>query len=222
MVISFLITSCESNQNDNSTMMEKTIMEVTTFSIHDTIDVTSFKEMDAKIENIFTSKQPGFIQRQSGVDEKGNYLVVVFWKSLNDADASMKKFMTESSVANYAAMINPSSMKMSRYHMEKAFDADQSQFVEIMSFDVKSEVNLKEFKKLNQKVETDFTGKRDGFMQRLTGFNEAGTQVVAVYWKNKSTSDASLKPFMEAPIAQDFLQAMNQSTMSMGRYELFP
>ena len=197
----------------------KTIMEVTTFKINTDASPTTFAERDAKVESNFTSRQPGFITRQSGVDDKGNYVVVVYWRSVADADASMNKFMGDASVVDYAQMIDASTMKMSRYALDKSFKAEDSRFVEIMSFDVKEGADLEKFNTVNQKVETDFTGKRKGFLQRLTGVNEEGRQVVAVYWASKALSDASLQAFMEAPISIEFMSKMNQSSMAMGRYK---
>ncbi len=200
-------------------MEGKTIMEVTTFKINTDVEPITFAKQDAQVESDFTVKQPGFIKRQSGMDDKGNYVVVVYWESVADADASMNKFMGDASVADYAKMIDASSMKMSRYAMDKAFSAKDSRFVEIMSYDVKSGTDMTQFDALNQKVETDFTAKRNGFLQRLTGVNEEGKQVVAVYWASKATSDASLAPFMEAPISKEFMQEMDQSSVIMGRYK---
>lgn len=200
-------------------MEGKTIMEVTTFNINADADPMAFAKRDAQVERDFTSKQKGFIKRQSGVDDKGNYVVVVCWKSVADADASMSKFMGDALVADYAKMIDATSMKMSRYRMDKPFDAKDSRFVEIMSFDVNAGTDLVQFNATNQKVESDFTGKREGFVQRLTGVNESGRQVVAVYWANKELSDASLQPFMEAPIAKEFMSKMDQSSIAMGRYQ---
>lgn len=200
-------------------MEAKTIMEVTTFNIHKDVDPLAFAKRDAEVEADFTSKQPGFIKRQSGLDDKGNYVVVVYWENKADADASMKKFMGDASVGDYAQMIDGPTMNMSRYSMDKAFKAEESQFVEIMSFNLQSGTDLTKFAALNQQVETDFTGKRKGFVQRLTGVDEKGRQVVAVYWASKESSDASLQPFMEAPIAKDFMQEMDQASMGMGRYK---
>ncbi len=199
-------------------MEGKAIMEITTFNIN--ANPMTFAKGDAEVERDFTSKQPGLIKRQSGVDDKGNYVVVVYWESTADADASMSKFMSDASVADYAQMINAPTMKMSRYAIDKTFNAEDSQFVEIMSFDVKSDTDMAKFDALNQRVETDFTGKRKGFSQRLTGVNEAGKQVVAVYWASKASSDAALQPFMEAPVAKEFMQDMEQSSVVMGRYKL--
>ena len=145
--------------------------------------------------------------------------MVVYWESVVDADASMNKFMGDTSVMDYAQMIDAPTMKMSRYTMNKSFNAEDARFVEIMSFDVKLGTDMATFDVLNQKVETDFTGKRKGFIQRLTGVSEAGKQVVAVYWASKETSDAALEPFMEASIAKEFMQEMDQSSVVMGRYE---
>ncbi len=219
LLMSLSITSCATNQNPKSNMEGKTIMEVTTFNINSTIDPKIFAQRDAKVESDFTSKQEGFIKRQSAVDEKGNYVVIVYWNSIANADASMSKFMNDASVADYAQMLDGPTLKMSRYTMGQSFQAEDSRFVEVMSFEVKPGTDMAKFDALNQKVETDFTGKREGFLQRLTGVDEAGKQVVAVYWASKTTSDASLQPFMEAAIAKEFMQEMNQASVIMGRYD---
>lgn len=201
-------------------MDTKTILEVTTFNINSDTNPITFAKRDAEVESDFTSKQPGFVKRQSGMDEEGNYVVLVYWESVANADASMKKFMGDASVADYGQMIDAPTMNMSRYAIDKPFNAAKSRFVEIMSFDVKPGTDMDKFDALNQQVETDFTGKRKGFLQRLTGINEAGKQLVAVYWESKETSDAALQPFMEAPISKKFMQDMNQATVLMGRYKL--
>ena len=213
-----LMASCTSNKNV-STMNGKTIVEVTTFKINSDADPITFSNLDTQVENNFTSKQPGFIKRQSAIDDKGNYVVIVYWQSQEDAAASMNKFMADASVADYAKMIDGPTMKMARYAIDKTFDADASQFVEIMDYDVKSGTDMTQFTATNYKVESEFTGSRKGFLQRIVGANEAGRQIVVVYWDNKENSDASMQPFMSAPIAKQFMQSMDQTTMSMGRYK---
>ncbi len=208
------------NEQSKSSMISMTIMEVTTFNIKPSADAAEFAKRDAQVAANFTSKQPGFIKRQSAVNESGNYAVVVYWKTNADADASMSKFMSDGSIADYAQMIDGPSMKMTRYTLEKAFDAETSRFVEIMEYAVKPGTDMSSFDALNQRVETDFTGNRYGFVQRLTGVNEAGKQIVAVYWASKASSDASMQAFMNAPVAKEFMQHMDQSTIAMGRYSL--
>jgi len=77
------------------------------------------------------------------------------------------RLMTDDKLTNYRNMIDASSMKVTRYAMDKAFDAQGSKFTEVMSYDVKEGTDMAQFTTTNYKVETDFTGKRKGFMQRL-------------------------------------------------------
>jgi len=227
MVMALVLFSgqCIANKNSNQSLKDriamenKTIMEVTTFNINHDVNAQEFRARDLQIEEEYTSKQPGFIKRQSGVNDKGEYVVVVYWKSTTDADASMNKFMADSSVADYAKMLNGSTMKMSRFTMDKDFDATNSNFVELMTFELKEGTDLTNFNKLNQQIETDITGKRKGFAQRLKGVNEEGKQAVAIYWTSKKDSDAALQPFMEAPLAGKFMSNMVESSIWMGRYE---
>ena len=137
LVMSLGIASCEMTVDSTANMDDETIMEVTTFSIKPDVIPMTFAKRDAAVEGNFTSKQPGFIRRQSGVDDEGDYVVIVYWESLADADASMGKFMSDASVADYAEMIDAPTMKMSRYAIDKPFDAEDSRFIEVMSFGVK-------------------------------------------------------------------------------------
>lgn len=108
------ISSC------TKTAPEIGIIEVTSFMTKSgAVDSAAFQLRDSEIERDYTSKQPGFIKRLSGVNENGEYVVVVYWRTMADADASMKKFMADKSVADYAGMIDGPSMKMSRYKMLK-------------------------------------------------------------------------------------------------------
>ncbi|MEO0405645.1 MAG: hypothetical protein AAF193_12305 [Bacteroidota bacterium] len=218
IIFGLILTQCQSPEKSTN-QMNPIVLEVTTFTINSNVDPTSFAKRDALVEADFTSQQNGFIRRQSGVDEKGQYVVLVYWESPEDADASMQKFMKDESVMDYASMINGPSMKMARFDMDQDFASSNTSFVEVMSFDVKEGTNMEMFDQVNQRVESEFTSKRKGFKQRLTGNNQEGKQVVAVYWQDKELSDASLEPFMSAPISKEFMGKMNQQSILMGRYQ---
>ncbi len=155
IAVALILNSCSTKKstdqtNNNQTdMNSKTIMEVTTFNIQSNVNPDDFANRDKQIESDYTSKQPGFIKRQSAVNEKGEYVVIVFWETMKDADVSMNKFMGDESVADYAQMIEGTSMKMSRYLMSQPFKAGESQFVEVMSFDLKPGTDLTNFDILN-------------------------------------------------------------------------
>lgn len=198
---------------------EKTVLEVTTFKTKPTVSTSVFNKLDAKVEDNFTSNQPGFIKRQSGMNDKGDYVVLVYWDSHENAKASMEKFMSDASVADYASMIDGSTMSMSRYSITDDFNANNSEFIEVMAFNTKSDIDINKFNKTNKRVEKGFTAKQKGFEQRITGVNEKGEQIVAVYWDTKSNSDTALQPFMDAEISKKFMGMMDQSSIKMGRYQ---
>ena len=195
------------------------VLEVTTFKIRTTASASAFQKLDAEVESNFTSKQPGFIKRQSGINDQGEYVVLVYWNTSIDADASMQKFMGDASVAKYASMIEGSTMKMARYTVEEGFKTDNSSFVEVMSYKTTDGVDEKSLAKINKKVEAKVTAPKAGFVQRLTGSAEDGTQLVVIYWDNKANSDAALQPFMEHELSQKFMGMMDQSSIQMGRYQ---
>ncbi|WP_246865776.1 nuclear transport factor 2 family protein [Croceivirga thetidis] len=208
--IILVIASCEQPKPE-------LVLEVTTFNLKTTASQQIFNELDAEVESNFTSNQPGFIKRQSSVDENGNYMVIVFWSTLEDAEASMNKFMADAAVSDYAGMIEGETMKMNRYTINQEFAAENSAFIEMMAFETAADTNIEKFTKTNAKVAEKVTEPKEGFIQRITGVNENGEQVVLVYWDTKENSDAALQPFMENPISQEFMGMMNQSSISMLR-----
>ncbi|WP_299678742.1 hypothetical protein [uncultured Dokdonia sp.] len=109
------LLSCQQNTNDRKPY----VIEITTFAYKTSVNIDEFWKEDANIQAKFTSKQPGFISRESGYSKENNeVLVVVKWKNQTSADASMQKFMTDTSVTTYADMIDAPSMKMKRYQVK--------------------------------------------------------------------------------------------------------
>ena len=109
------LVSCSTNTE----IMKPYVIEVVTFQYKNTVNPDDFWKEDAKVEADYTSKQPGFISRESGYSENDKeVLVIVRWKSMADADASMKKFMNDASVKDFANMIDAPTMKMVRYEVK--------------------------------------------------------------------------------------------------------
>ena len=106
--------------------VKPTVLEVTTFKLKTTANPLEFNKLDAKVEANFTSKQPGFIKRQSAVNEEGVYTVLVYWNTMEDAKASMDKFMADTSVGEFASKIEAASMQMNRYTITDEFTANTS------------------------------------------------------------------------------------------------
>ena len=210
VIIALIASSCTKS-------VPPSVLEVTTFRLKTTVNSLAFNALDAEVESNFTNKQPGFIKRQSSVNEQGDYVVLVYWESVEDAKASMDKFMTDASVADYANMIEGASMKMNRYTINEPFDASSSTFIETMSFNINDGVDISSFNQVNQKVGVKVSAPKEGFLQRITGVNDSGEQIVAVYWDNKANSDKALQPFMDNEISKEFMGMMNPSSIYMLR-----
>ncbi len=195
------------------------VVEVTTFKTKSTTNNQKFNQLDSEVENNFTAKQKGFIRRESLTNGTGEYAVIVYWETLPDAEASMKKFMGDASVASYASMIDGSTMKMNRYVTTDEFKANNNTFVEIMSYKTKSGTDVAKFNQTNKSVETTFTAKQKGFLQRVIAKNDQEDQLVLVYWDTKENSDKVVQSFMKAPIAKEFMGMMDQSSIQMYRLQ---
>nr|WP_299382948.1 hypothetical protein [Allomuricauda sp.] len=97
--------------------MESYVIEIVTFRYKPNIKPQDFWKEDARIQENYTSKQPGFISRESAYSEDSKeVLVVVRWRTIEDADTSMQKFMKDRSVSTFSNMIDAKTMKMIRYN----------------------------------------------------------------------------------------------------------
>ncbi|MGB2684581.1 MAG: hypothetical protein WBC43_06140 [Olleya sp.] len=112
LLTSLTLLSFSKKENDKNSY----VIEVTTYKIKASVSTENYWIEDAKVDTNYTSKQPGYISRESAYNEETKtFLVVAKWKSMKDAEASMTKFMKDESVAKFANMIDGSTMKMSHY-----------------------------------------------------------------------------------------------------------
>ena len=118
-LILILLMIITTNCNQTSETMESYVIEVTTFKYKTSVNAEDFWKEDAKIQDIYTSKQPGYVSRNSGYSEDTNEVVVVVrWNTMADAEASMQKFMGDNSVVSFVNMIDAPTMKMARYDVK--------------------------------------------------------------------------------------------------------
>lgn len=79
------------------------------------MSVAEFYKIEHDIEIQHISKQKGFISRKSAVGDNHDWLVIVHWDSVKDAEVSMSSFIDEPAAKKFTNSIDASSMKMSRY-----------------------------------------------------------------------------------------------------------
>ncbi len=93
--------------------MSKRVIEITYFKPKAEVSQKTFEARNIRVGVEYASKQDGFISRETGVDADGTWVIVVAWENMESSRASMTKFGTDLSVADFNEMIEPSSFRMS-------------------------------------------------------------------------------------------------------------
>lgn len=91
------------------------VIEVVTFDLKQGVTAKEFAPLDKAVGKDHVAKQPGFISRESASGENGSWLVVVRWKSVKDADASMTSFTSAPAAQPFMDKLQADTMKMVRY-----------------------------------------------------------------------------------------------------------
>ncbi|MGA3797589.1 antibiotic biosynthesis monooxygenase family protein [Pseudomonas fluorescens] len=91
------------------------IIEVVTATLKPEVSPKQFSVIDKQVEVQHVAKQPGFLSRESASTQDGQWVVIVHWRSVQDADASMKLFKQAPAAQAWMFSIDQSSMSMKRY-----------------------------------------------------------------------------------------------------------
>ncbi|MEM7536024.1 MAG: MBL fold metallo-hydrolase [Chloroflexota bacterium] len=90
-------------------------IEMITMSLNDGADVDGFLAANDAIREEYVVQQPGFIARQTGVTEDGEWAIIVHWESAADSAASIAKFESAPGVENFMSFIDMESMGITVY-----------------------------------------------------------------------------------------------------------
>lgn len=91
------------------------VIEVVTFKLKAGVSAAEFAPIDKTVEREHVARQPGFASRESAHGADGEWLVIVHWRSVKDADASMASFEKATAAAQVMSKIEASTMSMRRY-----------------------------------------------------------------------------------------------------------
>lgn len=91
------------------------IIEIATFKLKPGVTADEFRPLDKAVELQHVMKQPGFISRESAAGDNGEWLVVIHWRSVADAEASMASFASASATAAFMSKMDASTLSMKRY-----------------------------------------------------------------------------------------------------------
>jgi hypothetical protein len=91
------------------------VVEVVTFKLKAGVSAAEFAPVDKAVGREHVAKQPGFVSRESAHGADGEWLVIVHWRSVKDADASMASFENAPAAAPFMAKIEAPTMSMKRF-----------------------------------------------------------------------------------------------------------
>ncbi|MEM7306156.1 MAG: antibiotic biosynthesis monooxygenase [Planctomycetota bacterium] len=91
------------------------VIEIATFQLEPGVTEDEFRSVDRAVELEHVARQPGFLARESAAGDDGRWLVIVHWRSVEDADASMASFGSAPATAEFLARIQTDTMEMTRY-----------------------------------------------------------------------------------------------------------
>jgi len=82
------------------------VVEIATYKTKKGVKEANFARLDSVIELVYTRKQPGYISKESGIDQQGNWLVVVSWDNQKHAQAGFDQFLHSPLSTNFIKMID--------------------------------------------------------------------------------------------------------------------
>lgn len=96
--------------------------EIVTFRLKPETEEAVYIEETKKLEREFLGKLPGFIDRETGVSEDGEWTVVLHWRSAEDAQASINKFVESEGTKSFTELIDMDTFEMKRFEMKDRYN----------------------------------------------------------------------------------------------------
>ncbi|GAB5454744.1 MAG: hypothetical protein Hens2KO_09730 [Henriciella sp.] len=112
-----LCVACTAPAPEVEGEIEPTVIEIATFRLADGVNPAQFAPLDAAVERNHVSQHPGFVSRETGYTDQGEWLVIVHWESIDAAEASMASFSSAPAAADFMASLDATSMSMIRYEI---------------------------------------------------------------------------------------------------------
>ncbi len=95
----------------------KKALEIVTFKIKDGVNVPDFLKAAAELEEGFARKQEGFLSRTFARREGNEWVDVIRWQTMADAEAAAKAAMESPACAPMFGMIDEPSVKMMHFEI---------------------------------------------------------------------------------------------------------
>lgn len=91
------------------------VIETLTFRLGPHVDAAAFLDADKRVQAEFVYQQPGVVRRTTARGDNGEWIVLSLWRSAADADAAATLSTRDPAAAAFAACLEPSSGRTTRY-----------------------------------------------------------------------------------------------------------
>ena len=95
----------------------KNALEIVTFKIKDGVNIPDFLKASGELEEGFAKKQEGFLSRTFARNEGNEWVDVIRWQTMADAEAASKAAMESPACAPMFGMIDEPSVKMMHFEV---------------------------------------------------------------------------------------------------------
>ena len=95
----------------------KNALEIVTYKIKDGVKVPDFLKASEEMEERFARKQEGFLSRTFARGEGNDWVDVIRWQTMADAEAASKAAMESPACAPMFGMIDEPSVKMMHFEV---------------------------------------------------------------------------------------------------------
>lgn len=199
------------------------VVEVITYKIKKSVPVAEYKRLDSVTQQLYTQKQVGYISKDSGFDQQGNWLIVLAWDNVAHADADQKAFANNALWNETLKVIDTATIKRKRFFVKDDHSSSLKDLkpyvIELITFKEKSQLKRDTFEKRDLQVEADYISRQNGYITRRTGIAADGERLMMIYWKTTADADAGMKAFLKDQSVADYYKMIDWKTVVMKRFQ---
>lgn len=199
------------------------LIEIVTYKSKKGIKQAEYTQFDSVVQQLYTEKQPGYISKESGVDQQGNWLVVVSWDNEAHANGGTKALRNSPMYSRIIKLVDTTTLQRKRFWVKEDHSSslkDQKPYViEVATFKEKSKVVRDTFEKRDQQIEADYISRQNGYITRRVGIAPDGERLMLIFWKTLTDADNGMKEFLKDKSVADYAKMIDWQTVDMKRFQ---
>lgn len=199
------------------------VVEVITYKIKNGVKQSEYTRLDSVVQQRYTQKQAGFISKESGFDNQGNWLVVLSWDNEQHALNDQKMFAQNPLWKNMQQVIDTATIDRKLFFINDDHSSslkDRKPYViELATFKERPQVQRDTFEKRDLQVEKDYISRQNGYITRRIGKAENGQRLMMIFWKTLADADNGMKDFMKEKSVSDYNKMIDWKTVELKRFQ---